>query len=137
MDAFEEGISPEMDAFFMQVAMDQYAREGLTPDQIEARKAHDIRVFDEAIADLTRQEACAYCGEDGQKRCSRCKAVKYCSKGCQRTHWAEHKITCKKSTKTKRFVGYGSHADQPNNDGPGTSTTYMQLPGWAGASRYA
>jgi hypothetical protein len=102
---FEDGISPEMDAFFMQIAMDQYAREGLTPDQIEARKAHDVRVFDEAMEDLDRQQACGNCGEDGGKRCSRCKSVKYCSKGCQMTHWAEHKKTCKKSPKTKRFVG--------------------------------
>ncbi|KAI9016885.1 hypothetical protein DFJ74DRAFT_678687 [Hyaloraphidium curvatum] len=28
------------------------------------------------------------------RRCSRCKAVEYCSKECQRSHWAEHKKVC-------------------------------------------
>ena len=28
--------------------------------------------------------------------CSACKAIKYCSKQCQKDHWSTHKITCKK-----------------------------------------
>ena len=43
---------------------------------------------------------CAACGSRSSRydvafmRCSRCKAVKYCSKRCQRTHWAVHKTSC-------------------------------------------
>jgi ankyrin repeat protein len=42
---------------------------------------------------------CAACGSsspaDAQfKKCSRCRAVRYCSKDCQRTHWPVHKATC-------------------------------------------
>jgi sulfatase maturation enzyme AslB (radical SAM superfamily) len=28
------------------------------------------------------------------KRCTECKAVRYCSKGCQRNHWPSHKSLC-------------------------------------------
>lgn len=39
---------------------------------------------------------CANCNTRGEalKRCSRCRAVYYCNKQCQRTHYAEHKTTC-------------------------------------------
>ena len=30
------------------------------------------------------------------KKCSRCKTVGYCSGACQKTHWPEHKKSCKK-----------------------------------------
>ncbi|XP_050364468.1 ubiquitin carboxyl-terminal hydrolase 18-like [Argentina anserina] len=38
--------------------------------------------------------ACAVCGANGVKKCSRCKAVKYCSEKCQREHWRSHKTEC-------------------------------------------
>ena len=27
-------------------------------------------------------------------QCSKCKAVKYCSRNCQKKHWQEHKVLC-------------------------------------------
>ncbi len=41
---------------------------------------------------------CAACSKSTQnlKRCSRCRAVIYCSVDCQRAHWTQHKITCSK-----------------------------------------
>ncbi|KAI0765926.1 hypothetical protein BD413DRAFT_573354 [Trametes elegans] len=44
--------------------------------------------------------SCASCqreetaGEDGLKRCSRCKLTRYCSVECQRKDWARHKVAC-------------------------------------------
>ncbi|XP_008452810.2 ubiquitin carboxyl-terminal hydrolase 18-like [Cucumis melo] len=39
---------------------------------------------------------CVVCGNLGSKKCSRCKAVRYCSPTCQEIHWkAGHKTKCK------------------------------------------
>ncbi|XP_040998468.1 ubiquitin carboxyl-terminal hydrolase 18-like [Juglans microcarpa x Juglans regia] len=39
---------------------------------------------------------CANCGNPATKKCSRCKAVRYCSQKCQEVHWKfGHKTNCK------------------------------------------
>ena len=43
--------------------------------------------------------SCGSCGKDsgsdeGLKRCSRCRVALYCSPGCQRNHWPQHKKLC-------------------------------------------
>ncbi|XP_062019729.1 ubiquitin carboxyl-terminal hydrolase 18-like [Rosa rugosa] len=44
---------------------------------------------------LINDPACAVCGGSGVKKCSRCKAVKYCSQKCQTEHWRSgHKTEC-------------------------------------------
>lgn len=43
---------------------------------------------------------CAYCGKEGNKRCSRCKSVVYCSSDCQKAHWKQHKGECKYLSKS-------------------------------------
>ena len=41
--------------------------------------------------------ACANCGAASRlKKCARCSGVLYCGKECQREHWMEHKVVCKK-----------------------------------------
>ena len=37
---------------------------------------------------------CAQCSNLGDQRCGKCKQVHYCSKECQKAHWATHKQTC-------------------------------------------
>ena len=57
-----------------------------------------------ATATTTQAGACAACGGSSSPsgtafmRCSRCKAVKYCSALCQRTHWPVHKASCAAAT---------------------------------------
>lgn len=43
---------------------------------------------------------CAVCATPTKKQCSRCKAVKYCSRECQVAHWSDgHKQECQESKK--------------------------------------
>ncbi|KAI9106808.1 hypothetical protein K1719_022336 [Acacia pycnantha] len=45
---------------------------------------------------LMQDSLCAVCGQSGTKKCSRCKAVRYCSEACQVSHWKSgHKTECK------------------------------------------
>lgn len=40
-------------------------------------------------------ELCAACHKpNATKRCGKCRAVFYCSRACQATHWRAHKLTC-------------------------------------------
>lgn len=40
-------------------------------------------------------QICITCGEDkATKKCSKCKAVQYCDRECQRLHWFMHKKAC-------------------------------------------
>ena len=36
------------------------------------------------------------CGSYGRKMCARCHVQRYCSAECQKDHWPEHKLECKK-----------------------------------------
>ena len=39
------------------------------------------------------------CPNEGNKKCTRCKNVSYCSKGCQKEDWSIHKAHCKTEAK--------------------------------------
>ena len=43
-------------------------------------------------------DKCGNCGAAASRRCTRCKAVKYCSGECQTQHWKQggHKAVCKR-----------------------------------------
>jgi hypothetical protein len=52
-----------------------------------------------AAAAASRAPTCAACGSSSAgdahfKQCAQCKAVRYCGKLCQRTHWPVHKLIC-------------------------------------------
>ncbi|CAM6051440.1 unnamed protein product [Sphagnum compactum] len=50
----------------------------------------------EADSMLAGSSLCSICKNPTSRRCSRCKAVRYCSLECQRQHWREgHKKECK------------------------------------------
>ena len=44
---------------------------------------------------LLARKRCAMCDKlCAVKKCGRCRHVGYCSKECQRKHWAQHKLAC-------------------------------------------
>lgn len=46
---------------------------------------------------------CSACSHDKpEKKCSKCKAVQYCDRACQRLHWFMHKKTCARPTATNQ-----------------------------------
>lgn len=46
----------------------------------------------------TSVRLCGLCGMTASHRCSRCKAMYYCSEAHQRSHWKSHKPNCNPST---------------------------------------
>ncbi|KAL4452293.1 hypothetical protein ABPG75_007955 [Micractinium tetrahymenae] len=61
-----------------------------------------IAVFTELIKGMRGMEedehcVCSGCKQKacGLRKCSRCRHVSYCSRECQKAHWAEHKQDCK------------------------------------------
>jgi hypothetical protein len=48
-----------------------------------------------SVARERRRCACPGCSNDGLNQCSACKSVEYCSRACQKLHWAVHKAACK------------------------------------------
>lgn len=58
---------------------------------------------------------CSACGhEKPEKKCSKCKAVQYCDRECQRLHWFMHKKTCARPT-TESSTG-GAAQSKPEID---------------------
>lgn len=50
--------------------------------------------------------ACSTCGEEkAPKKCSKCKAVQYCDRECQRLHWFLHKKACARLGSTNAVAG--------------------------------
>lgn len=48
--------------------------------------------------DFQTEIKCGFCGKYKKdiKKCSRCKLILYCNQECQKNHWKEHKIVCKR-----------------------------------------
>ncbi|KAH7573998.1 hypothetical protein JRO89_XS03G0236600 [Xanthoceras sorbifolium] len=52
------------------------------------------------MAESADDPSCVVCGSPGEKQCSRCKSVRYCSPECQKSHWhSGHKTKCKDHAK--------------------------------------
>ena len=54
-----------------------------------------------AAAPSIAKTLCAACGKfskagDKPKKCSACRSVSYCNAICQKAHWKDHKLVCKK-----------------------------------------
>lgn len=59
---------------------------------------------------------CITCSEPKAiKKCSKCKAVQYCDRECQRLHWFMHKKECARSS-TSNNIGGKEKNDEGQND---------------------
>lgn len=76
------------------------ARLGL--EEIE-REAPSV-VKEKKCSDAPKESKCCVCETEGAalKRCSLCREVAYCTVACQRKHWPEHKLVCKRKGKKNR-----------------------------------
>ena len=52
------------------------------------------QTFKQIRKSMRKLGKCAQCSNLGDLRCGKCKQVHYCSKECQKAHWATHKQTC-------------------------------------------
>jgi len=83
---------PEREAKVLQKAVAEVA---------EVKKAA-AAAAEKGEAEVPCRRKCAACGKskhdllEGEKlkKCSICEAVWYCSRGCQRGHWGQHKLGC-------------------------------------------
>ncbi|KAG1731075.1 uncharacterized protein EDB91DRAFT_1330420 [Suillus paluster] len=72
-----------------------YLEKGIDLDDGDA----DMQTTPTPVPALALRDGCAACGKEGGTSgslllCSRCKVVRYCSQGCQRKDWKEHKKGC-------------------------------------------
>ncbi|XP_066921074.1 uncharacterized protein [Clytia hemisphaerica] len=56
---------------------------------------NERKISDVFVSPRSTSFKCSNCSKgDAENRCSRCTAVKYCSKECQKDHWVKHKTHC-------------------------------------------
>ncbi len=65
---------------------------GASPDDID--KPEDK----EKVQRMQQKTACGMCSKPARQICGSCHSVHYCSRECQRSHWAVHKLACKKAS---------------------------------------
>lgn len=78
---------------FRQVVSQLAAKDAPSAMTILRTTINGQRGFSDAVS------CCSSCGsETPDKKCSKCKAVQYCDRECQRYHWFMHKKTCNRPT---------------------------------------
>jgi hypothetical protein len=63
----------------------------------------------------TSPYACATCGVHAHARCTKCNHFFYCSRACQRAHWAAHKMDCKRIAFFDDALAYAARALEKQN----------------------
>ena len=107
-----ESVPPELDEFMWQMTYNMHASKGNTHEEILAIMQNDLQMMNQITDAHDAKFACAMCGKEWHapqvphKWCARCKAVKYCSRACQKEHWAEHKGKCKHNDRKQRVSSH-------------------------------
>ncbi|KAL2318000.1 hypothetical protein Fmac_031876 [Flemingia macrophylla] len=83
---------------------------------------------------------CAVCATPATKKCSRCKAVRYCSQECQQSHWKSgHKSVCKDfhdaSVRSSAQFGVVNSGFKTSAAGSKSSSSIALIPGSGTISR--
>ncbi|TKY58063.1 Ubiquitin carboxyl-terminal hydrolase 19 [Spatholobus suberectus] len=83
---------------------------------------------------------CAVCATRASKKCSRCKAVRYCSQACQQSHWKSgHKTVCKDfhdaSVRSVAQNGVTNRGFKASAAGGKSSPSIALIPGCGAISR--
>ncbi|OUZ99787.1 Ubiquitin carboxyl-terminal hydrolases family 2 [Macleaya cordata] len=79
----------------------------------EAERAEIEAAYEYGTVSVVGQYQCALCYSPTTTRCSRCKAVRYCSGKCQIIHWRRgHKDECRPASTSIEFNGPGGDSDR-------------------------
>ncbi|XP_073219451.1 uncharacterized protein [Cicer arietinum] len=82
-------------------------------NNVESSKETSMRLHHGIVSNY---DSCAVCGNPCSKKCSRCKAIKYCSETCQHFDWRSgHKFQCfvtKKSSTQETTSNQEWHANE-------------------------
>ncbi|XP_030372768.1 ankyrin repeat and MYND domain-containing protein 2 [Scaptodrosophila lebanonensis] len=74
---------------FRQIATQLGSKDALPALQVLRNAINGMRGF------VDESSYCSSCGQEKpDKKCSKCKAVQYCDRECQRLHWFMHKKSC-------------------------------------------
>ncbi|XP_068491886.1 uncharacterized protein [Phaseolus vulgaris] len=95
VDELEEMDHPthELDHFYESQQREQEHPNGELDHHFDEEDSHRATVS--GGNDGRRHRGCAFCGNSSTTRCSRCKAVRYCSVKCQIMHWrSRHRYEC-------------------------------------------
>jgi hypothetical protein len=58
--------------------------------------------FELTVNLVIKPKLCVYCDKPAAQKCARCRAARYCSRGCQRQHWRVHKLHCLRGMQCRR-----------------------------------
>ncbi|KAJ1442438.1 Zinc finger, MYND-type [Sesbania bispinosa] len=86
---------------------------------------------DETARPRIGYDGCAVCGNPCSKKCSRCKAIKYCSKACQLLDWnSGHKFQCfvdKANSTQAAMVVIPTDSNEVEDNAPSTDPLCLEF----------
>ncbi len=69
---------------------------------VMSSRAMKAMTFQLPVNVVIKPKLCAYCDRPALQKCERCRAMRYCSQGCQRQHWRVHRLHCSSGMSCQR-----------------------------------